>query len=676
MTATDEESESWTRENQKYLSACIEQVKGFLKASLSNVDSKPEALPTPPSWKGNEDEGSTMPPPAIERLSRTFSLSGFERFVLIMCAAEELDSEVPKLCAKAHGSQNAAYSTFSIALAAFPDAHWSALSPTSPLRLFRLISPMGLPQVPITRCQLRIEERILHYMTGISYLDRSLQGVFEQIRDDDTSKVALVDSHDAAARTVLRAWKAARPLRAQLVGRDEASKRTVAASICRQLGLGLWQVPGELLPQRSDELELIAQLWDRESALLGAALYIRAIDLEPAAGKAVRRFLTSMSGPAFLSTSQQWQPEQDNFAPVIEISKPTKQEQRFLWESILGSRSSNKNSKNDNEEDEEERKKLADAIYHVINQFDLGAASIRLATSEAMLAIEKGEEPRAALWAASRKVARPNLAELAQPITPKAKMDDLVLGAREKDLLRSIITSARQRYRVYEEWGFAQSSDRGLGIAALFAGDSGTGKTMAAEVIANELELDLYRIDLSMVVNKYIGETEKNLKKIFDAAEDGGVILLFDEADALFGKRSEIKDSHDRYANIEIGYLLQRMESYHGLAILTTNLKNSLDKAFMRRIRFVVNFPFPDEPSRMEIWEKVFPQAVPGHEELDFAWLAKLDLAGGNIRNIALGASFLAAEDGGRLKMAHVERAAREEYDKIGRPFPTGRLAE
>ena len=199
------------------------------------------------------------------------------------------------------------------------------------------------------------------------------------------------------------------------------------------------------------------------------------------------------------------------------------------------------------------------------------------------------------------------LDDLAQRIQPTATWDDLVLPAADKSLLREVAAQVAHRGTVYETWGFAEKIARGLGISALFAGPSGTGKTMAAEVLANELRLDLYRIDLASVVSKYIGETEKNLRRVFDAAEDSGAILFFDEADALFGKRSEVKDSHDRYANIEVSYLLQRMEAYRGLAVLATNLKSALDPAFLRRIRFVVNFPFPDAAQRAEIWRRVFP---------------------------------------------------------------------
>jgi SpoVK/Ycf46/Vps4 family AAA+-type ATPase len=208
----------------------------------------------------------------------------------------------------------------------------------------------------------------------------------------------------------------------------------------------------------------------------------------------------------------------------------------------------------------------------------------------------------------------------------------------------------------------------GLGISALFAGPSGTGKTLAAEVIAGVLGLDLYRIDLSQVVSKYIGETEKNLRRVFDAAEEGGAVLLFDEADALFGKRSEVKDSHDRYANIEVSYLLQRMEQYRGLAVLTTNLRDSLDDAFLRRLRFIVSFPFPDAVQRAGIWRRAFPPATPT-EGLDPERLATLEVAGGTIRNIALAAAFLAADEDAPVRMGHLLRAARGEYEKLERPL-------
>ena len=266
----------------------------------------------------------------------------------------------------------------------------------------------------------------------------------------------------------------------------------------------------------------------------------------------------------------------------------------------------------------------------------------------------------------SRRTLRGKLDGMAQRIEPGVGWKDLVLPESEKEQLREIALQVRNRTTVYQRWGFARTSGRGLGITALFAGQSGTGKTMAAEVLAAELGLDLYRIDLSAVISKYIGETEKNLGRIFDAADEGGAILLFDEADALFGKRSEVKDSHDRYANIEVSYLLQRMETYRGLAILTTNLKDALDPAFLRRLRFIVSFPFPDAASRESIWRHVFPPETPT-KDLDPVKLAQLSVTGGHIRNIALGGAFHAAEEGEEVQMRHLLAAAKSELAKLER---------
>jgi SpoVK/Ycf46/Vps4 family AAA+-type ATPase len=246
---------------------------------------------------------------------------------------------------------------------------------------------------------------------------------------------------------------------------------------------------------------------------------------------------------------------------------------------------------------------------------------------------------------------------------------DIVLTDEGQRTLTQIADQVAHRTTVYETWGFGDRVTRGLGLSALFAGPSGAGKTMAAEVLANHLRLDLYRIDLSAVVSKYIGETEKNLRRLFDAAEGGGSILFFDEADSLFGKRSEVRDSHDRYANIEVNYLLQRMEAYRGLAVLATNLRSALDSAFLRRLRFIVEFEFPAAAQRRAIWEKAFPPAAP-HADLDFDRLGRLQASGGMIRNIALNAAFLAAGAETPITMRHVLAAARTEFRKLELPMP------
>ena len=279
------------------------------------------------------------------------------------------------------------------------------------------------------------------------------------------------------------------------------------------------------------------------------------------------------------------------------------------------------------------------------------------------------------LWQVARRRSGSDLADLAQRIEPKSGWDDIVLPETVLAQLEALAAQVSQRYRVYEEWGFGRRMNRGSGVSALFAGPSGTGKTLAAEVIAGSLDLDLYRIDLAGVVSKYIGETEKNLRRIFDAAERSGAILLFDEADALFGKRSEVKDSHDRYANIEVAYLLQRMEEYRGLAILATNMKSHLDQAFLRRLRVVINFPFPDSLLRRRIWEISIPSAAPV-DGIDFDLLARLDIPGGNIRNIAVNAAFIAANRGTAITMKEMGEAARAEFEKIDHQLPFAELTE
>jgi SpoVK/Ycf46/Vps4 family AAA+-type ATPase len=309
----------------------------------------------------------------------------------------------------------------------------------------------------------------------------------------------------------------------------------------------------------------------------------------------------------------------------------------------------------------------------LLSQFSLSLPAIYSATAQANVE-QEAESSFDALWDACRIQTRPRMEELGQYIDPAAAWDDLILPEVQKEALRDIVTHVRQRAKVYETWGFATRGARGLGISALFAGASGTGKTMAAEVLARELRLDLYRIDLSSIVSKYIGETEKNLRRVFDAAESGGAILLFDEADALFGKRSEVRDSHDRYANIEVSYLLQRMECYRGLAILTTNMRSALDAAFLRRIRFVVQFPFPDAAQRAEIWRHIFPSETPT-EGIAVEHLSQLSVAGGNIRNIALNAAFLAAGTEEPVRMRNLLRAAQSEYAKLEKPLAEVEIA-
>ena len=262
------------------------------------------------------------------------------------------------------------------------------------------------------------------------------------------------------------------------------------------------------------------------------------------------------------------------------------------------------------------------------------------------------------------------MAKAARKIVPRYTWRDIVLPDEALAQLREVCERVTHRQRVMGDWGFDRKLSLGKGVNALFAGPSGTGKTMAAEILAGELGLDLYRIELSGVVSKYIGETEQNLDGVFQAAEGSNAILFFDEADALFGKRSEVRDSHDRYANIEISYLLQKFEEYEGVAILATNLRQNLDEAFLRRLAFTIHFPFPDEAERRRIWGRIWPCETPLAKDIDLDLLSRqFKLSGGNIKNIALSAAFLAAEHGGVVTMGHLLQATRREYQKLGKPL-------
>ncbi len=683
----------WTENNQKYLVASIDEIKSLLKKYIEDRVGKGEAVIVDDNINRpllrKKYRGNSLP--ALENICNLFDLSTFEKSLLVLCAGIELDSELAELCAKAQGNPNSTYPTFGLALAFLPNAHWSALTPASPLRYFRLIDLQYFPQTLITSSPLHIEERILHYLVGISYLEKGLQGMLKAVR---VQIPFIVASHKLLTERILLAWSSnsnnENIMKKQknkkkkennnnkekfpcikLWGTDKTSKMNIAKWACNEIGLDLWHIPGELIPTKPEEMQSFIQLWTRESALLGSGLYISAEDVvEPAVQNSIRQLVVEeeqhqVPRPLFLGTNEPWSILKDPTI-TIEVKKPLKEEQCQIWKSCLG----------EGEYSFYYNNEFSSEISKLVSQFDLNAYAIQAAAMEALLSMKcDGASLPSAIWKSSRAAARPRMAGLAQQIIPKARLNDLVLPAREKHLLDDIAVQVKQKDKVYEEWGFEKISGRGLAITALFVGKSGTGKTLAAEVLANELNLDLFHIDLSMIVSKYIGETEKNLRQVFDAAEDSGSILFFDEADALFGKRSEVRDSHDRYANIEIGYLLQRMEAYRGLAILATNMKDALDPAFLRRIRFIINFPFPDENSRAEIWQHIFPPSTPTNG-LDIHRLARLDITGGNIRNIALNASFLAADQGVSVNMEHIKQAVYIEYEKLEHPLPRAETAD
>lgn len=614
---------TWTEANQCYLTAALARVRARLEGTEAPA----------PAW----DDADSLP--ALAELERLFGLSAFERDVVLLCAGAELDGGFAEAVRERGGA------TFGLALAVLPEAHWSALNPGAALRYWRLVT-LGSSETLAT-APLRLDERVLHFLTGTNHLDAQLEGFVEPVEGAER----LAASHEQVAAQVEMAWRRAHdglpPV--QLTGADAPAKIGVAGAVCAALGLRLYRLPADVLPAAPDTFEALQRLWTREAMLSRAALFVDAAMLDDGASEQTRstdRFVEGSRGPLFVARSAA-RPAPTRATLTFAVEKPPRKEQQAAWQAVLG----------------DAAQRLNGHLDGVTAQFSLSQPAIRAAALQVAARVATGEQVEEALWEACRTQVRHGQSGLARRIEPAATWEDLVLPNAQRELLRDLVTHVRRHVTVFETWGFGRRSARGQGVTALFAGPSGTGKTMAAEVIARELRLDLLHVDLSQVVSKYIGETEKNLGRVFDEAEAGGAILLFDEADALFGKRSEVKDSHDRYANLEVSYLLQRMEAYRGLAILTTNLKKSLDDAFQRRLRFVVTFPFPDVSARAEIWRHTIPQETPT-EGLDFGKLARLNASGGTIQNVALHAAFLAADAGEPLRMPHLLAAARRVYAK------------
>jgi hypothetical protein len=630
MSATTRVAD-WTEANQQFLVAEFARIAALLAGDASD-GAAPERV--------ERCRAALDSPAAIDLLSERFQLSAFERDVLLLAAGVEMDTRLSALCA--NGSARGGFATFGIALAVLPDPHWSALTPMRPLRRWRMIEPE--PSSALVTARLQIDERILHFIAGLNGLDARLRSLVRAVDEPAVLARSQRDAGHIIVESLRRHADPVAPL-VQLWGSDAQGQRDVAAHVATAAGLRLQAIAASDVPSQPHDLDAFITLWEREVALSNYALLVETGETA-ASSAGVRRLAEQVGGMVLLAVREPITVEREDWR--FRVDKPAGHDQRLLWQDALGDMP-------------ECAQQLADASA----PFQLSAQDIRHIV--ARLRAASGDIVQLQRRYC-RELACRRLDGLAQRIEPTAEWDDLVLPEAQMYALRQIASQVRHRATVYERWGFAAKSTRGLGLAALFAGESGTGKTMAAEVLARELDLELFRVDLASVVSKYIGETEKNLARIFDAAEDGGAVLLFDEADALFGRRSEVKDSHDRYANIEISYLLQRMEAFRGLAILTTNQKAALDGAFQRRLRIIVNFPFPDATQRHEIWRRVFPNATPT-ADLDPGKLARLHMSGGQIRNMAINAAFHAAEAGEAVSMAHVLRAAHSEAAKRDRPI-------
>ena len=658
---------SWHNVNFQYLLSEVDRVRQLLLQKIKFEPNQSIQAQFEPKLALKTIDAAVHLPFALEQLRAIFGLSAFERDFLLLCVGMELDTGFGSLCADVQNDQNQDYPTFRLALDTLDQSDWSILSSQSPLQYWKLIE-IGQGQT-LTSSPIRIDKRILCYLLGKPDCDEKLVGIVKPIQTITEDSTLLPASHQALVDNIVGTYFGAARLDgspvAQLYSIDHAAKRSIAAAACARVGYNLNAISASVLPSHPIELCYLQQRWNREALLTKSALLLECDEVDqtdPVQETTISRFIQGICSPIIVSRQERQSFPGQRSSIAFDVPQLSHSDQLSTWKTQLSASATDLNG----------------YVEKLVAQFNLKTDAIA-AVCSAVNSQEVGSSlvyssPEATfhqLWHLCRTMARPQLDNLAQRIDAKATWNDVVLPEQQQQTLHEIAAHVQHRDKVYWKWGFADKGSRGLGISVMFEGPPGTGKTTAAELLAKELQLDLYRIDLSQVVDKYIGETEKKLRQIFDAAEAGGVILLFDEADALFGKRTEVKDSHDHHANVQVSYLLQRMEAYQGLAILTTNLKSSLDQAFLRRLRFVVSFPFPDFNSRVQIWKHSFPKGVQTHK-LDFNKLARPNLAGGDIRNIVLSACFKAAQTKEQVvTMEHMLNATKSEYSKKGKTLTT-----
>lgn len=639
----------WVRDNHRFLSILLQEVVRRLRSVAAG--NSPDSPPWEGAWPAWEHER----PPHIVSLASRLGLSSFERDLLLLAVAQELEGEVAQLCGEIHGNPELNFPTLRLALRVLDGGSWRAVSEAAPLRRWHLVSLAPGPTRTLAR--LHCDERVWQHLLDVSGLDASLTDVVEDAPElHPLDSARMIQAREVGA---LLAAGFTPPAVVQLTGHTGSAQVALAATAARIAGLDLVRIPVSRLPTESTALAKVVRQLAREAVLSDRVLLLDVHPEvpDPAREAAVRAIVQSVRCACVVATPRMV--DIPGRAPsVLQVLGPTEGDQRAVWRQVL-----------------ERGPELIpsstpeDAALELGATFSLEPLDIESIGEQATV---KKESP----WVACRVLARSRMGPLADHIGKRASWADLVLPAGQRFLLEEVAQHARQRATVFGRWGMGGN---GQGLAVLFSGPSGTGKTLAARALAAHLDLDLWRIDLSRVVDKYVGETEKNLARVFDAAEAGGSVLLFDEADALFGKRSSVKDSHDRFANIQVGFLLQRMEAYRGVAILTTNLKSSLDPAFVRRLRFIVDFPMPDAEARAEIWRRVLPDSLPRHA-LSYDRLAQLNVTGAVIAGIATHAAVLAAEEGPgetgsvALQMRHLKRAAVREFQKHGQPITRSEL--
>jgi MoxR-like ATPase len=598
-------------------------------------------------------------------LGRRFGLSPAELRAVVVCLAPELRRKYDRLYAYLQDDITRKRPSVDLVLDLLggdePD-RWRArglFADVAPLLRLGILRPVADPASPSGSSGLArflaLDPRICAFLLGRADLDPRLVGLATVSRP--------LLSSDAAARL---ARMAERSFVVAAHGPDGVGRHELAGQVAAALGRPLVTV--DVRTALGPELVRTAV---REACLQGAVLCLTGADaladddghpLRTALGAA----LTDFGGLVLLCLSQPWRGDAHlGDAPVhhIGLTPPDGPDAAARWRDALAGRTADPDA----------------WAIELADRFRLTPAAITAAVAAADRH-RIGQDPApplslADVYAACREQSAGRLSDLAVAVHPACGWDDLVLPPASLELLHDLCAQVRHRRQVFGTWGFGARGSRGAGLTAMFCGPPGTGKTMAAEVVAADLGLDLYKVDLSGVVSKYIGETERNLRRVFTEARAGNAVLFFDEADALFGKRTEVTDAHDRYANIETSYLLQQMEQYDGIVVLATNLRQNLDDAFTRRIRFIVEFPFPDDESRARIWRTHFPATAPLAADVDPDQLARrFPVAGGTIRNIVLAAAFLAAADGGVIDQRHIMAGTRREFEKTGRLWtePTG----
>lgn len=622
--------------------------------------------------------------PRLNWLQQAFSLSSFDLDVILIVLAPELDLRYERLYAYLQDDVTRKRPSVDLVLnllcGSVPEKlngrrHFATDAPLIAQRLVHLIADPHQVQPPLLAQHLRLDEQVIRLFLEEDHLDPRLTACCRLIEPVITLEAVLIGKAiKQATRTMVReARTTSRPLRLYVHEPSPVGACQFVEALAKDCGAKLLTVNLSRLLDGSADNERVLAIICREAWLQDAVLYIEELDAARTDNRSVLlrllfEALAKHMGLVVLTGGLPWVPPGHGLDGVMAIPLPYPdwEQRRLSWEGAL--------TESGMTVSPGYLDKLSDRYRLTTEQITDAVATVR---NRSMGGSKAKKESRLAedLFAAARAQSGHELARLAKKITPIPTWDDIVLPADTLAQLRELCSQVSHRRQVLIEWGFGKKLSLGKGVNALFAGSSGTGKTMAAEVIANELSLDLYKIDLSGVVSKYIGETEKNLDHIFTAAEQANAILFFDEADALFGKRSEVRDSHDRYANIEISYLLQKMEQYEGITILASNLRQNLDDAFVRRLAFTIHFPFPGEVQRQEIWDKVWPTQVPLAKDVDLEFLAQqFKLSGGNIKNIALASAFLAAADGGKVTMGHVCHATQREYQKLGKTLSSVEL--